>query len=544
MPIRVNFAGSTSVPDDVMRYKGNWNVLTNTPELADGVGEIGDVYVSTQEGTRDLGSGDITFEIGDWVVCNSNLEWEKSINATTSDVLDHIADTTIHFLEDDVMYQWQMFPTVTDDIYSIAGTELGTLVHLENATDMTLIVPEGGDGNLIADWQASFRQAGDGIITLSAGTANVNIETEEGMATTGKNSVFSLIYTGASGGTHNWLAVGINTMSDVSTHIDDTTIHFTEGNIDHDNITNVGTNSHSNIDDHIADTTIHFTEAETKTYLEGEAMTFTKPVVASNFKTENTSTVFGVDAAKDVNTTSFTNGAYFGDSAGASASGHNQVAVGRQAGYLASGDDSTFVGTRAGYGDEGETNIFIGYGAGEDNRGTFCIGMGKFALNGNTANNAMAIGDGMGNSNSEDNVFMIGNANVSTTPLIKGNFATGLVEVASLEVNGLHQNRVNFATKATSASFNVDKDIHVGKYTEVEYATDVTITIPVGEMEVGDMCTFEQAGAGRLIVDIAASGSQSINNKNKTFEQGDVIYTIRKENSGGLEVYHVIGGVE
>jgi hypothetical protein len=47
---------------------------------------------------------------------------------------------------------------------------------------------------------------------------------------------------------------------DVSAHAADSTIHFTEGSIDHTAIQNIGSNTHSQIDTHIADSTIHFTE--------------------------------------------------------------------------------------------------------------------------------------------------------------------------------------------------------------------------------------------------------------------------------------------
>ena len=46
----------------------------------------------------------------------------------------------------------------------------------------------------------------------------------------------------------------------LGTHVADTTIHFTEGSIDHTNIQNIGTNTHDQIDTHIGDATIHFTE--------------------------------------------------------------------------------------------------------------------------------------------------------------------------------------------------------------------------------------------------------------------------------------------
>ena len=70
---------SAQLPSSVMEYKGTWNANTNTPTLADGVGDNGDVYVVSVAGTQDLGSGSITFAVGDWVVYNGSI-WEKSLN--------------------------------------------------------------------------------------------------------------------------------------------------------------------------------------------------------------------------------------------------------------------------------------------------------------------------------------------------------------------------------------------------------------------------------------------------------------------------------
>lgn len=55
--------------------------------------------------------------------------------------------------------------------------------------------------------------------------------------------------------------IGINSHAQIDSHISDATIHFTESSISHLNIQNIGTNSHIQIDDHISDSTIHFTEA-------------------------------------------------------------------------------------------------------------------------------------------------------------------------------------------------------------------------------------------------------------------------------------------
>ena len=69
--------------------------------------------------------------------------------------------------------------------------------------------------------------------------------------------------THATGGTDVLTAadIGAATSADLTSHTGDTSIHFTEGNLDHANIQNSGTTSHVNLDTHYADNTIHFTEA-------------------------------------------------------------------------------------------------------------------------------------------------------------------------------------------------------------------------------------------------------------------------------------------
>ena len=68
------------LPSTVMEFKGTWNATTNTPSLADGTGDAGDIYLTSVAGTQDLGSGDIAFAEGDWVVYNGTV-WQKSINS-------------------------------------------------------------------------------------------------------------------------------------------------------------------------------------------------------------------------------------------------------------------------------------------------------------------------------------------------------------------------------------------------------------------------------------------------------------------------------
>jgi hypothetical protein len=68
---------AAQLPSSVIEYKGTWNASTNTPTLADGTGDAGDVYIVSVGGTQNLGSGNITFDAGDWVMYNGAI-WQKS----------------------------------------------------------------------------------------------------------------------------------------------------------------------------------------------------------------------------------------------------------------------------------------------------------------------------------------------------------------------------------------------------------------------------------------------------------------------------------
>lgn len=57
----------------VFNYVGSWDANTNTPTISDGTGTLGDTYIVSVSGTQDLGSGPISFNVGDLVVHNGTI---------------------------------------------------------------------------------------------------------------------------------------------------------------------------------------------------------------------------------------------------------------------------------------------------------------------------------------------------------------------------------------------------------------------------------------------------------------------------------------
>jgi len=71
----------SQLPTIASSYKGTWNATTNTPTIADGVGTAGDYYLVSVAGTQNLGSGSITFAVGNTVIYEGSI-WQKSGGST------------------------------------------------------------------------------------------------------------------------------------------------------------------------------------------------------------------------------------------------------------------------------------------------------------------------------------------------------------------------------------------------------------------------------------------------------------------------------
>lgn len=80
----------SQLPSSIMEYQGTFNASTGSPTLANGTGNTGDVYRVTVAGTQNFGAGNISFEVGDYVIYNGSV-WEKS---DTTDAVSTVAGLT------------------------------------------------------------------------------------------------------------------------------------------------------------------------------------------------------------------------------------------------------------------------------------------------------------------------------------------------------------------------------------------------------------------------------------------------------------------
>jgi hypothetical protein len=128
--------------------------------------------------------------------------------------------------------------------------------------------------------------------------------------------------------------------------------------------------------------------------------------------------------------------------AGYQNTGYDQNVLGRFAGYQNIGGDQIALGYQAGYQNTGSDQIALGYYAGHQSTGDSVIFLGRFAGYLNSGDNVVGLGWQAGYNNTANNQFIVRHANVNSTPLIQGNFATGFVGIGTsspntkLDVNG------------------------------------------------------------------------------------------------------------
>jgi hypothetical protein len=140
----------SQLPSSIMEYKGMWNASTNTPTLANGTGDTGDVYICNVAGTVNFGAGPITFAVGDYVIYSGTI-WQRSSGA--------VGTVT------------SVAATITGDSVTISGSPVTTSGTLAFAFSGTTAQYIRGNGTL-----ATFPSL-TGFVPYTGATANVDLGT-------------------------------------------------------------------------------------------------------------------------------------------------------------------------------------------------------------------------------------------------------------------------------------------------------------------------------------------------------------------------------
>jgi hypothetical protein len=147
------------LPSAVMTYEGVWNASTNSPSLADGAGDAGMVYRVGTAGSQDLGSGSISFSVGDYVIYNGTI-WEKS--DTTDAVASVNSLTGVVVLDTDDISEG-----TTNKYFSseLAQDAIGTILTDSSSIDFTyddgtpsitaVVLPAGVDHDSLQNFVAN-----------------------------------------------------------------------------------------------------------------------------------------------------------------------------------------------------------------------------------------------------------------------------------------------------------------------------------------------------------------------------------------------------
>ena len=80
----------SQLPNSIMTYEGLHDVSTNSPTLSDATGDAGSTYRVSVGGTRNYGSGNLTLNVGDYLIHSGSI-WQV---ADTTDAVSTVAGQT------------------------------------------------------------------------------------------------------------------------------------------------------------------------------------------------------------------------------------------------------------------------------------------------------------------------------------------------------------------------------------------------------------------------------------------------------------------
>jgi len=157
-----------------MEYKGTWNASTNSPTLADGTGDTGDIYAVSVGGSQDLGSGSITFVAGDWIIFDGST-WARVENSTA--VASVNGQTGVVVLDTDDISEGTAQYFTADRAKDAAGAALTDSASIDFTYDsglktITAVVKAAS----ISEVELASSVAGDGLAGGAGSALSVNVD--------------------------------------------------------------------------------------------------------------------------------------------------------------------------------------------------------------------------------------------------------------------------------------------------------------------------------------------------------------------------------
>lgn len=134
----------SQLPASLMEYKGTWNAATNTPVLADGIGDVGDSYRITAGAERDLGSGVTAWPVNGYAIYNGST-WEASGSAAEAGV------TTLNGRSGDVVLGKADVGLASVDNTADASKAVASAAKLTTARTINGVAFDGTANITIAD---------------------------------------------------------------------------------------------------------------------------------------------------------------------------------------------------------------------------------------------------------------------------------------------------------------------------------------------------------------------------------------------------------
>lgn len=176
-PVKLDGAGKIAIaqlPSAIMTYEGVWNASTNSPTLADGVGDTGMVYRVSVAGTQDLGSGNITFEVGDYAIYNGTV-WEKS--DSTDAVVSVNGQAGVVVLDTDDIAEGANLYFTDERAQDAVGTILVDSATVDfTYNDGTPSITASVKNNSIDENMLTASVAGDGLAGGNGTALSVNVD--------------------------------------------------------------------------------------------------------------------------------------------------------------------------------------------------------------------------------------------------------------------------------------------------------------------------------------------------------------------------------